>query len=118
MDRLRPVQALLAAAGVAASARTGHKFGIEVTEVSVDFTKVMDHARAAIQHIAPVDSVEALEKASVSVRTATAWFTEPDSAEIDETPLRFRQALVATRRREHRLRVWARPSPASAAGSP
>jgi hypothetical protein len=31
----------------------------------------MDHVRAAIQHIAPVDSVEALEKASVSVRTAT-----------------------------------------------
>jgi len=91
-----PSKALLAAAGVAASARTGHKFGIGVTEVSVDFAKVMDHVRATIQHIAPVDSVEALEKASVSVRTATARFTGPDSAEIDGTPLRFRQALVAT----------------------
>ncbi len=91
-----PSKALLAAADVAASARTGHKFGIGVAEVSVDFAKVMDHVRAAIQHIAPVDSVEALEKASVSIRTATARFTGPDSAEIDGVPVRFRQALVAT----------------------
>ncbi len=91
-----PSKALLAAAGVAASARTAHRFGIGVTEVAVDFTKVMAHVRASIQHIAPVDSVEALEKAAVSVRTATARFTGPDSAEVDGTPLRFRQALVAT----------------------
>ncbi len=91
-----PSKALLAAAGVAASARTGHRFGIGVAEVTVDFAQVMGHVRATIQHIAPVDSVEALEKASVSVRTATARFTGPDSATIDGTPLRFRQALVAT----------------------
>ena len=91
-----PSKALLAAACVAASARTGHRFGIGVAEVAVDFAKVMDHVRATIQHIAPVDSVEALEKASVSVRTATARFTGPASAEIDGTPLKFRQALVAT----------------------
>jgi len=91
-----PSKALLAAAGVAASARRSDEFGIGVGEVSVDFAKVMDHVRASIQHIAPVDSVEALEKASVSVRTATAHFTGPDSAEIDGVPVRFRQALVAT----------------------
>jgi len=56
----------------------------------------MDHVRATIQQIAPVDSVEALEKASVAVRIATARFTGPGSAEIDGTTLRFRQALVAT----------------------
>lgn len=91
-----PSKALLAAAGVAASARAGHRFGIDVAEVRVDFAKVMDHVRATIQHIAPVDSVEALEKASVAVRTATARFTGPDSAEIDGRPVTFRQALVAT----------------------
>ncbi len=91
-----PSKALLAAADVAASARGAHRFGIAVEEVSVDFAKVMDHVRTAIQHIAPVDSLEALEKASVCVRTATARFTGPDSAEIDGTTLRFRQALVAT----------------------
>jgi len=91
-----PSKALLAAAGVAASARAGHEFGIGVAEVSVDFAKVMDHVRATIQHIAPVDSIEALEDADVSVRTGTARFTGADAAEIDGTPLRFRQALVAT----------------------
>ncbi len=91
-----PSKALLAAAGAAATARHGHRFGIDVGEVSVDFTRVMDHVRASIQQIAPVDSIEALEQASVSVRTATARFTGPDSAEIDGAPVRFRQALVAT----------------------
>ena len=84
-----PSKALLAAAGVAATARGGHRFGITVEEVSVDFAKVMDHVRATIQHIAPVDSVEALEKASVTVRTATAHFTGPDSADVNGKPLRF-----------------------------
>ncbi|WP_460820224.1 dihydrolipoyl dehydrogenase family protein, partial [Nocardioides korecus] len=91
-----PSKALLAAAGVAASARNGHRLGVDVGEVSVDFTRVMDHVRASIQHIAPVDSVEALEQASVAVRTGTARFTGTDSAEIDGTPVRFRQALIAT----------------------
>ena len=64
-----PSKALLAAAAVAASARRGAEFGVGVGEVSVDFAKVMGHVRAAIQHIAPVDSVDVLEQASVSVRT-------------------------------------------------
>lgn len=91
-----PSKALLAAAGVAASARSGHRLGIDVAGVSVDFARVMEHVRAAIQHIAPVDSIAALETASVSVRTGTARFTMPGTAEIDGTPVRFRQALVAT----------------------
>jgi pyruvate/2-oxoglutarate dehydrogenase complex dihydrolipoamide dehydrogenase (E3) component len=91
-----PSKALLAAAGVAASARDGHRFGVDVVGVSVDFGRVMEHVRGAVAHIAPVDSVEALEQASVSVRTGTARFTGPDAAEVDGTPVRFRQALVAT----------------------
>lgn len=91
-----PSKALLAAAGVAAGARSGHGFGIDVAGVSVDFTKVMGHVRAAIRQIAPVDSVDALEGAGVSVRIATARFTGSDSAEVDAAPVTFRQALVAT----------------------
>ncbi len=91
-----PSKALLAAAGVAATARAGHRLGVVVAEVSVDFGRVMDHVRATIQHIAPIDSIEALEAAGVSVRTGTARFVGPDEAEVDGTRLRFRQALVAT----------------------
>lgn len=91
-----PSKALLAAASVAASARTAHRFGVGVGEISVDFTQVMRHVRAAIDHIAPVDSIEALEESSVAVTEGTAHFTTADSAEIDGTRVRFRQALVAT----------------------
>ncbi len=91
-----PSKALLAAAGAAAGARNAHRFGIDAGDVTVDFAKVMDHVRAAIDHIAPIDSVEALEEASVSVRTASARFTGPDSADVDGEAVSFRQALVAT----------------------
>ncbi len=91
-----PSKALLAAAGVAAGARNGHRFGVSVTGLSVDFAQVMDHVRATILHIAPIDSIEALEEASVSVRTATARFTGPDVAVIDGVSVTFRQALIAT----------------------
>ncbi len=91
-----PSKALLAAAGVAASARRSDEFGVRTGDVSVDFAQVMDHVRAAIQRIAPVDSVEALENASVTVRRATARFTGAGSADLDGTTVQFRQALVAT----------------------
>ena len=91
-----PSKALLAAADVAATARRGHRLGVRVAEVTVDFSEVMEHVRAAIDHIAPVDSVAALEQAGVSVRTATARLTGPQSAEVDGSPVHFRQALIAT----------------------
>ncbi len=91
-----PSKALLAAAGVAATARRGHRFGVAVAEVSVDFARVMDHVRATIQHIAPIDSIEALEGAGVSVRTGTARFVGPHEVEVEGRVLPFRQALVAT----------------------
>ncbi len=73
--------------GVAATARGGHRFGITGRGGSLNFAKVMDHVRATIQHIAPVDSIEALEDSGVSARTGTARFTGLDAAEIDGTPL-------------------------------
>ncbi len=91
-----PSKALLAAAHVAAAARTGHRYGVDVAAVTVDFTRVMEHVRGAIAQIAPVDSVAALEDAGVAVLTGTARLTGPDSAEVDGAAVGFRQALVAT----------------------
>ncbi len=91
-----PSKALLSAAHVVATARGAQRYGVTVGAVEVDFPRVMDHVRAAIAHIAPVDSVEALEAASVAVRTGSARFTGPDTVEVDGATLRFRQALVAT----------------------
>ena len=91
-----PSKALLAAADVAATARGSARFGVTATEVRVDFARVMQHVRATIAHIEPVDSIRAIESAGVQVRTGTARFTGPSTVDIDGDTVAFRQALVAT----------------------
>ena len=62
-----PSKSLLAAADVAAAARDGGRFGIDVGEVRVDLARVMDHVRAAIRHIEPHDSPASIEEVGASV---------------------------------------------------
>ena len=91
-----PSKALLAAAESAASARRAEKFGVLVDGVGVDFAGVMAHVRAAIHQIAPVDSVEALEAAGVTVRTGHGRFVGDGLLDLDGETIRFTQAVVAT----------------------
>ena len=91
-----PSKALLAAADAAASARAAGRFGVDVGEVCVDFGRVRKHLQAAIEHIRPVDSVEALEAAGVPVATTEAVLTGPDTATVGGRTVRFRYALLAT----------------------
>lgn len=91
-----PSKALLAAADVAATARSGARFGVHVDEVRVDFTQAMDHVRGAIRHIAPIDSPEALEAAGVTVRQGSGRFLADGVADVDGERIRFTQAVVAT----------------------
>ena len=91
-----PSKALLAAADVAARARSGAALGVYAGPVRVDFPAVMRHVRAAIEHIEPVDSVEALEAAGVTVVHGDAVFTGPSSVRVAQRELRFRRAVLAT----------------------
>ncbi len=91
-----PSKALLAAAGSAALARRAGRLGVKVTGVEVDFSAVMRHVREAISMIEPVDSVDALEDAGITVIAGTARFTSPRTLDVDGTALNFRQALLAT----------------------
>lgn len=91
-----PSKALLAAAEAAAGARRSAMFGVDVSVVDVDVARVMGHVRGAIAHIAPTDSVEALERAGVRVLHGTGRFTGPQSLEVGGTRVEFRQALLAT----------------------
>ena len=91
-----PSKSLLAAAGAAADARGAGRFGVTVSDVRVDFAAVMRHVLGAIDHIAPTDSAAALEEAGVTVRQAHVELTGPDTASVGGTPVRFRQALLAT----------------------
>ena len=93
-----PSKALLSAARRHADARRTRAEASPTAEpdAPVDFDRVMAGVREAIDTIAPVDSVPALESAGVTVLTGTATFTGPETVEIDGSSLRFRRALLAT----------------------
>jgi len=91
-----PSKALLASASAAASARRAGRLGVHAGPVSVLFPEVMDHVRAAVRTIAPVDSAEALAGAGVRVVHASVRFTGPGSALVGPEEVAFSQALVAT----------------------
>lgn len=90
-----PSKAILAAAAAAASARSAGRFGVHVTGVRVDFAEVMAHVRATIAHIAPIDSVAALESEGVRVVHGEAVFTDGSSVEVNGEKFTFGQALLA-----------------------
>ncbi len=91
-----PSKALLASAGAAANARAATRLGVKITGIDVDFPVVMAHVRTAIRHIEPVDSIQALTTAGVTVMSGTARFTGPGIIDVDGQVVRFRQALLAT----------------------
>ncbi len=91
-----PSKALLAAAGAAAEARAAGRFGVDVDGVRVDFARTMEHVHGAVAHIAPVDSVEALERAGVRVLSGRGRFVGPGRLEVDGEPMSFAQAVLAT----------------------
>ncbi|MGB0101930.1 MAG: FAD-dependent oxidoreductase [Nocardioides sp.] len=91
-----PSKALLSAADAAAGARGAGRLGVTVTDVRVDFARVMTHVHEAIATIAPIDSHEAIEEVGVSVRSGQARFTGPGTATVDDDPVRFTQAIIAT----------------------
>jgi pyruvate/2-oxoglutarate dehydrogenase complex dihydrolipoamide dehydrogenase (E3) component len=91
-----PSKSLLAAAAAAASARSASRLGVTVRQVEVDLPEVMAHVRAAVAHIAPVDSFASMEAAGVHVLAGHAVFTGRGTLTVDGYPVRFVQALLAT----------------------
>jgi len=91
-----PSKALISSARAVAAARHASRLGVDVKEVHVDFPGVMAHVRRAIEQIAPVDSVEALEAAGVVVLAGTARFTGGGILSVDGQTVPYRQALLTT----------------------
>jgi len=91
-----PSKSLLAAADVAAVARSGRAMGVTSATVEIDFTQVMNHVRRAIDHISPIDSPDALSAAGVTVLTGRAVFTGPRHVAVAGEEMPFGQALVTT----------------------
>ncbi len=91
-----PSKALIAAAKVAHTARTGSRYGIDVGEVRVDLGRVMEHVTTAQEVIRHHDSEERLERLGVEVVRARGHFTGPRTLVAGERTIAFRRALVAT----------------------
>ena len=91
-----PSKSLIAAASAAAAIRRGSAFGINASTVTVDFPRVMQHVRDAIDTIAPVDSPTALTEAGVTVVSGSARFDGPRTVAIGEHRIAFSQAVLAT----------------------
>jgi pyruvate/2-oxoglutarate dehydrogenase complex dihydrolipoamide dehydrogenase (E3) component len=91
-----PSKSLIAAADAAKTARSSEPVGVSVSDVVVDFARVMAHVQAAMHEIAPVDSAESLVRDNITVMIGRAHFTGPGAVSVGRRELRFRQALIAT----------------------
>jgi pyruvate/2-oxoglutarate dehydrogenase complex dihydrolipoamide dehydrogenase (E3) component len=91
-----PSKALLAAARVAAAARNGARFGIDVADMRIDFPRVMAHVHAAQQKIAPHDSPERFRGLGVDVFLGTATFTDASTLLVNDQQIRARHIVIAT----------------------
>ena len=91
-----PSKALLAAARVAALARDAARFGVDVSEIRVDFPRVMQHVHNAQQKIAPHDSPERFRSLGVDVFAGAASFIDATALSVNDETIRARHFVIAT----------------------
>jgi pyruvate/2-oxoglutarate dehydrogenase complex dihydrolipoamide dehydrogenase (E3) component len=91
-----PSKALIAAAHVAHTHRTGGRFGIHGAGPVVNFREVHDHVHGVIGAIAPHDSVERFEGLGVTVIRAAGQFIDRDTVEAGGRRIKARRFVIAT----------------------
>ena len=77
-----PSKALIHAASLAYDAKHASKVGVNVSDVSVDFSQVMDSVHQGIKDIEPHDSAERYEGLGVHCLTGTATIKDPWTVEV------------------------------------
>ncbi len=91
-----PSKSLIAAARIAALARKGPAFGIDLGEPAVDFARVHDHVHGVIAAIAPHDSAERFEGLGCKVIRAEGRFVGRGLLAAGEWRIRARRFVIAT----------------------
>jgi pyruvate/2-oxoglutarate dehydrogenase complex dihydrolipoamide dehydrogenase (E3) component len=91
-----PSKSLLAAAELAHRMRHADRVGLTPVAPEIDFSRVMDHVRAAQRIIAPQDSAQRLSRDGIDVVIGDARFVSPGAVEVAGRRLRFRKAIIAT----------------------
>lgn len=100
-----PSKAIISAARIAATARRGSDFGIEVDEVKVDFAKVMQRMRSLRAGISHHDSAKRFQELGVDVYIGDGKFTSSDSVDVAGQTLNFKRAVIATGARAAKLPI-------------
>lgn len=91
-----PSKSLLAAAKVAQTVRTGHRFGIAEAAPGVEFPAVNRYVKSVIAAIAPHDSVERFTALGCRVIEAPANFIDTRTVLAGDTHVRARRFVIAT----------------------
>ncbi len=91
-----PSKSLLAAAKAFYNAKNATHFGVQAEELSIDFSRVMQHVHQVITNLAEHDSIERFESMGVQVIQATGQFLNADTFQADDTVIQAKRFVIAT----------------------
>ncbi|MGQ0816009.1 MAG: dihydrolipoyl dehydrogenase family protein [Gemmatimonadota bacterium] len=91
-----PSKALLACARAAADARAAGRYGVETGTIEIDFTRVLQHVRAAQHAIEPNDSPERFRGLGVDVLLGEARFAGERTLRVAGRTITARHVVIAT----------------------
>lgn len=91
-----PSKALLSAAKAVSEIRNASKYGVTVSDVSVNWSEVKKHIEDAIKTIEPVDSQERFEGLGVTVIRESASFADTETVVSATTTTRAKRIVIAT----------------------
>jgi pyruvate/2-oxoglutarate dehydrogenase complex dihydrolipoamide dehydrogenase (E3) component/mono/diheme cytochrome c family protein len=91
-----PSKALLRAARAIAEVRAGQRFGVQASNVTVDFPKIMERMRRLRAQISPHDSAKRFRELGVDVFLGAARFAGRRTIEVGGQQLEFAKAVIAT----------------------
>ena len=100
-----PSKSLIASARLAHDMRIAERLGLEASEPSIDFARVMERIQEVIRRAGVRDTAEHLESEGVEVVRAVGCFAAPGVVEAGGRALRYRAAIIATGSRRRRKRA-------------
>ena len=91
-----PSKALIKCAKIARTVENSQKYGIKSQKPEINFQKVMEYVKGAIEQIGVHDSVEAMESKGVEVLIGSARFLSPFEIQVGKKIIKARQTIIAT----------------------
>lgn len=91
-----PSKALIRSAKVLRLMRRASDFGLNPSDVSFDFEKVMDRMRYVQQQVGKHDSPERFKELGVTLFSGSAAFLSPTELQVGETRIQTKKVVIAT----------------------